>query len=556
LKHCVLVVLALVLLGSTSVALAQGKLDYTAAMMGAKIHYKGSRWAKAAALFHTAVAEKPGSAEARYWLGLALAQMTGDAESIKVAAAQFDTCFALDTGYVSKAAADEENVYLTTRALSGTATVRMGENAFSEAVRLIHWAIKLNPNNPNYYLTLGTAYVQLDMADSIRIVAEDMLKRDSASAQAAFFLGIYFSKVDKMDSSFASFVRAGTRYEADVAKQKDRLVKLLSLKTPAEAEPIAKRLVVLRNETEELKKYIESDLKQAGPAIQPVAEVANGLFMDMYQIGLAFFRAGQAAIQKGDAVSDTIAQKQAFATADEMFAHAVAADPENYDALWYQGYANYRVGRDSATIRAFRAALVLSEQRKDLVADKDPEIWLYLGTSEARLNQYDSAVAHLHRAIAADPTNANAYNNLAYVFKDMSRDNMESPFTDSAVRVLDEKDKLSWRATAWRVEYGEAIGENKAPSGYEFAAVELTVFNKTDKAGAVEPAQAKLTGDDGKSYALDAAATAAEFQAPAQLDVAGRKELSLVFALPRNVKARSVVLELAAGGEVTASIRR
>ena len=66
---------ALLWLGAAALAFGQGTIDYPAAMTGAKIHYKGSRWNKAAALFRTAINLKPASAEAQYWLGLSLSQI-------------------------------------------------------------------------------------------------------------------------------------------------------------------------------------------------------------------------------------------------------------------------------------------------------------------------------------------------------------------------------------------------------------------------------------------------------------------------------------------------
>ncbi|MEO0107754.1 MAG: tetratricopeptide repeat protein, partial [candidate division WOR-3 bacterium] len=144
-------------------AAAQGRIDYNAAMNGAKVHYKGGRYPKAAALFRLAVNDRPSSADARYWLGLALAQIGRD--SLLAAAGQFDTSFTLDTAYVARARRDLDHVYLTTRSLYVSAQARMSEADHEGALRFIRWAVALNPNEPDYYMTLGNIYAALDMTD-------------------------------------------------------------------------------------------------------------------------------------------------------------------------------------------------------------------------------------------------------------------------------------------------------------------------------------------------------------------------------------------------------
>jgi tetratricopeptide (TPR) repeat protein len=552
------VAVASVLICATAVAFGQGRTDYGAWVTGAKIDYKGGRYSKAALKFRNAIAERPTSAEARYWLGLSLAQI--GRESLFLAAGEFDSCFSLDSSYVTRARQDEENVYLTTRALSASADAKMVAAEYLDAARYVRWAMAINPDNPNYYMTLGNAYVGLDMVDSIRAVAEDLEKRDPQSAQVAFFMGIYYSKKEgQMDSALMSFETAGMRYEAGVMKQKERLVSLLKLKSLAEADPIAERLVALRNDQTGLKVYIEVTLN-AGNALQQVAEVANNLFIDRFQIGVAFYRAGMAAVKQGHETSDTLAQKHFFIVADTLFAHAAQGDPDNYDALWYIGYVNYRLMQDSATLSGFRRAINLSEWRKDLVAEKDAEVWLYLGTAEARLKMYDTAVAHLHRAIMADPTNNDAYANLAFVFKDLSKGNLDSPFTDSAVKALDDKEKTGLRFTVWDVASSAELGTLKPAGGMQFLVVDLTVFNKNEQADSVDPARLTLTGDDKKSYAIDEQATSSEAAEGKGLRAEGlepRKKLEAlaVFSVPRGVKAQALVYKPKSGGEVSVPVK-
>ena len=295
-----------------------------------------------------------------------------------VGSGALDTCFTLDSTYVGKITNDNDKQYLATNALGATATAKMIEGDYTAAVRYVTWAMAINPNNPVYYMTLGNAYIQLNMADSILAVAQRLLKSDPEAAQAAYFMAIYFSKKEQMDSSLVYFKQAGERYEQSDAKQREKLATILKAKNPADVNPIADKLVALRNNAPELKRYIEEDLKQ-GKNLQPVAVVANDLFIDRMQIGSSFFKAGVAAIQKGDLASDTLVQQRYFLLADTLFAHASAADPENFDALWYIGYANYRLNRDEACIQGFQRAITLSEARGDFAAAKDKELWVLPG---------------------------------------------------------------------------------------------------------------------------------------------------------------------------------
>jgi tetratricopeptide (TPR) repeat protein len=532
--------------------IAQGKTDYSAWMTGAKIDYSSGRFAKAAMKFRNAVNERPGSADARHWLGMSLSQI--GKESLAVAASQLDTCFTLDSTYVGKIAGDNDKQYLATNALGATANAKMIEGDYAAAVRYVSWAMSINPGNPVYYMTLGNAYIQLDMADSILAVAQRLLKNDPEAAQASYFIAIYFSKKEQMDSSLVYFKQAGERYEKGDAKQREKLATILKAKNPADVEPIADKLVALRNNSAELKKYIEEDLKQ-GKNLQPVAVIANDLFIDRMQIGSSYFKAGVAAIQNADLATDTLVQQRYFTLSDTLFAHAAAADPENFDALWYLGYANYRLNRDSACIAGFTRAIRLSEARRDLVADKDKELWYYLGTSEAKLKKYDDAIVHLRRAITADPTNLVAYDNLAFVYKDMAKGAKEQVYTDSALSVLEEKEQNGIRFSVWSRTDTTALGRFTDLKGDRFVIVELTVANKNAKADSVIVTKLFITGEDKKDYPVNIEATAVEELEGRGLMTSGLEPSQkldgvVVFSLPRTVKALGLLYKARPGLDV------
>jgi len=565
-RSLVIAAVLAVLPGALGTAYAQGHTDYSAWVTGAKIDYAGGRYAKAAVKFRNAVLERPTGADAREWLALSLAQVGKD--SLPAAAAQFDTCFTLDSTIVGKIASDQDKQYLTTNALGAVAGTKMVEGAsvgvpnspaareaYATAVRLVKWAMLIDPNNPNYFMLLGNAYVELDMADSILAVAQRLLKSDPEAAQASYFMAIYFSKKNDLDSSLAYFEQAAHRYEKMEVKQKEQLTLMLKPKNPGDIEPIVDKLVSLHSSMDGLKKYIEDDLKQA-KALREVAKVANDLFIARVQIALSYFRAGQAAYTQSFAATDSVRQASYFVRADTLLRQATMVDPENYDAYWFTGYVNYRMGRDTASIVAFQRARAISEANKDFIATKDPEIWLFQGTSEAKLKQYDSSVAHIRLSLKANPADSLTYDILSSIFAEMSRLPNGTRYEDSAAAAYAPRDAHGWFVSLWDVGYGEVVGDIQAAKDMQFALVDLTVFNKRDKADSVDLDKAlKLVGDDKKTYGIDGRVTAAELLGTKLVDANKKLEAMLAFSIPKSVRAASLVLTPFAGPAVNVPVK-
>jgi tetratricopeptide (TPR) repeat protein len=555
-----------VLLGALATAYAQGHTDYSAWMTGAKIDYSSGRYEKAATKFHNAVLERPTSPDAREWLALSLSQVGKD--SLPAAAAQFDTCFTLDSIIAGKIAIDQDKQYLATNALGAVAAERMAAGAtiapedsvaakaaYTAAVRLVKWAMLIDPKNPNYFMLLGNAYVELDMADSILAVAQRLLKTDSGSAQASYFMAIYFSKKNDLDSSLAYFEQAAQRYEKTEARAKEKLASILKPKNPGDVNPIVDTLVALHSNMDGLKKYIEEDLKQA-KSLHEVAVVGNDLFIARVQIALSYFRAGQAAYTLSFSASDSTRQAHYFLQADTLLRQATTVDPENYDAFWFTGYVNYRMGRDTTSIEAFRRARKLSEANKDFIAAKDPELWIFVGTSEAKLKQYDSSVAHVRQALRANPADTLNYDILSSIFAEMSKLPNGSKYEDSAAAAYDPRDKHGWFATLWDVSYGEALGDIQAAKDMQFVLAEVTVFNKTDKPDSIDLGKAmSLSGDDKKSYTVDPRATAPDLLGTKVVDANKKLEATLVFSIPKSAKAATLVLTPFTGSSVNVSVQ-
>lgn len=559
-------VIGATLLCALTTAFAQGTIDYNGWMMGAKIAYVGGRYEEAATKFHKAALERPTSPDAHEWLALALAQVGKD--SLPAAAAQFDTCFTLDSTIVRKVAVDEDKQYLATNALYSVAAERMATGAsmspadslaqkdvYATAVRLVKWAMLLDPKNPNYFMLLGNAYVELDMADSILAVAQRLLKTDSVSAQASYFMAIYFSKKENLDSSLAYYQQAARRYEKVEAGSKAQLASILKLKNPDDINPIVERLLALHSNMDGLKKYIEQDLKQA-QNLHDVAVVANDLFIARAQTAISYFRAGEAAYTQSFNAADSARQAYYFVRADTLLRQATTVDPENYDAYWFNGYVNYRMGHDTASILAFQRAREISDSNKDFVAAKDPEVWLFQGTSEAKLKQYDSAVAHIHLSLKADPTDTLTYVVLSSVYAAMSALPNGSQYSDSASAVYDAKDKHGWFVTVWDVQTGDAIGDVQAARDMQLVSVDLTLFNKRDTTDSIDFAKAvKLLGDDKKTYDIDVRATGSQLLGARSLDANKKLEVALVFSVPKMVKASSLVITPFTGPTVTVPVK-
>jgi hypothetical protein len=90
----------------------------------------------------------------------------------------------------------------------------------------------------------------------------------------------------------------------------------------------------------------------------------------------------------------------------------------------------------------------------------------------------------------------------------------------------------------------------------QFALVDLTVFNKQDKADSIDLAKAvRLVGDDKKTYEVDARVTGAELVRANPVEAYKKLEAVLGFSIPKSVKAASLVLTPFTGPAVNVPVK-
>ena len=144
--------------------------------------------------------------------------------------------------------------------------------------------------------------------------------------------------------------------------------------------------------------------------------------------------------------------------------------------------------------------------------------------------------------------------------KDMAKGAKEQVYTDSALLVLDEKEKTGIRFSVWSRTDTNALGRFTDLKGNRFEIVELTVANKSTKADSLDPARLFATGDDKKDYPVDVEATLLEELEGRGLKAAGlepdqRLDGVVVFSLPKAVKATGLLYKPKSGPEVRVPVQ-
>jgi hypothetical protein len=138
----------------------------------------------------------------------------------------------------------------------------------------------------------------------------------------------------------------------------------------------------------------------------------------------------------------------------------------------------------------------------------------------------------------------------------MSRLPNGSRYEDSAAAAYAPRDTHAWFVSLWDVDYGEVLGDIHAAKDMQFALVDLTVFNKRDKADSIDLAKAlKLVGDDKKTYEVDGRATGAELLGLKPVEANKKLEAVLVFSIPKSAKAASLVLTPFTGPAVNVPVK-
>ncbi len=454
------------------ITLLFAQVPFGARMNGGKIHYRDGRYKKAKELFELALKERPNSAEAHFWLGLALAQLG----EVLTAAEHFLSAFQLDPSYLNLAKKEEDKKFLVWSAFSQKTQKLLLAESYETALPYAQMCIQIDEAQPTGYTLLSQVYAQLNKLEDLFRLGEDLIARDSLSPQGYNILGIYFFTKAIWDSAALVYEKSLKLYEDRIEVHKENLKKELKR---ADAELVIRRLVQYQEnkDVSGFQSYVEDSLRLK-PKLGLLARLTLELYNTILEKNFAQFRTGTAYLQKSAQGEESL-KILYLKKAEAAFANLLAQTPEDIDAKYNLGFVKYSLGKEKVEeacgifrelVLTGRLITQLEEKEKEeisLLLTKEkgksaiplpPEIassigngnfvyiylfdtlspflsplppatlenlYLLLGASYVRVadlkkekGYYDSAITSFQRVIILNPENTDAYQNLVVAYRE------------------------------------------------------------------------------------------------------------------------------------------
>ncbi len=448
------------------------QVPFTARMNGGKIHYREGRYERAKEQFEFAVKERPNSAEAHIWLGLALFQL-GDGLN---AATHFLTACQLDSSSILQIKKEEDKKLAVWSALSQKTQKLILENDFENALPYAEMSIKIDETRPLGYTLLAQIYSQLNKLQELSRLGKKLVSEDSLSPQGYNILGIYFFSANDWDSAAIAYQKAGKLYEDKITEYKENLKKEIKR---TDAESVIERLVQYQKEkeVEKFRSYVEDSLRLK-PKLSYLARLTLELYNTILEKNFAYFRTGSSYLQRSSALPESIKVRYLL-KAESAFTFVLRDNPNDLDAKYNLGFVKYSLGKERVEeaailfqdllatgislgqlpekIREEIASWLKTETGKTNLplpveiaaqikegnfthiylfdtlnpflspfAPKTMEnLYLLLGASYVRIadlrkakENYDKAITAFHRIIDINPENTDAYQNLVVAYRE------------------------------------------------------------------------------------------------------------------------------------------
>lgn len=445
---------------------------FAARMNGGKIHYREGRYERAKEQFEFALKERPNSAEAHLWLGLALFQL-GDGLN---AATHFLFAFQLDSSFIRQIKKEEDKKLAVWSALSQKTQRLILENDFENALSYAEMSIKIDETRPLGYTLLAQIYSQLNKLQELSRLGKKLVNEDSLSPQGYNILGIYFFSVNDWDSAAITYQKAGKLYEDKIAEYKENLKKEIKR---TDAELVIERLIQYQKEkeVERFRSYVEDSLRLK-PKLSYLARLTLELYNTILEKNFAYFRTGSSYLQKSTVLPESIKVRYLF-KAESAFTTVLRDNPNDLEAKYNLGFVKYSLGKEKVeeAVTLFQELLKtgiplvqlpekiqgeisswlkneidktilplpreITDQIKEgsftyiylfdtlnpFLSPFEPKtmenLYLLLGASYVRVadlkrakENYDKAIAAFHRVIDINPENTDAYQNLVVAYRE------------------------------------------------------------------------------------------------------------------------------------------
>lgn len=319
-------------------------VPFSARMNGGKIYYNDGRYEQAAEQFAFAVADKPNSAEARIWLGMALSHLQKPLE----AAIQFDSAFALDSLYFNKMLKNEDCKFQAFTSFSQATREKMNSNDTNDwqiALHYIKQALRIEPKSRQGLTYLAQLYLQLNKLEELKQSAMKIMKSDTLDPLSYTMLGLYFFNQAHWDSAHYYYWEAAKRYQANEKKTKTFLAAELKVSDTLKLNQIVTSLIAARQDRnpERLRILIQDTLK-AKAKYPMLTRTVDELYLTKSELNTSYFRAGVASLHKANIEKIKEEQERYFSEAQIEFEQALRYNPQDLDAKHNLAFIYYRKG--------------------------------------------------------------------------------------------------------------------------------------------------------------------------------------------------------------------
>jgi tetratricopeptide (TPR) repeat protein len=408
--------LAVALLVTVCAVWAQAPFD--ANMTGGKIHYGGERFEKAAALFATAVEQRPNNYDAHLWLAETYAKLQKKIEAAK----EFVKVLELDSLNFDKfdnfrdSQGRPEGKEYAQLTLFFASALSLKDEKMDDALVFIKAALRLEPTNTDNLLQLTRVYLKMGKLDEVKKIAADMLAANPNAPDVYYFFGRYYYANNQWDSAKVDFTKwlglLSQRFEA----ARDTAMQLWNLKSEARLLGVLATLDSLRMNKDKYHAFLVDSLKVPKDPEQynHATRLIYNLFDSWRKLVPGYGEAGRYAFEKLD-----------MEYAEQMYSQAFKLDPENGDAIYNLGIVKYNRSKYDEAKELLAKATVFfpnDDQAFTLLG----HVYLLLaeellkkGQNDDGNKEIDSAVKALEKAVELNPKNGDAYRflGIAYAHK-------------------------------------------------------------------------------------------------------------------------------------------